>query len=93
MPTIEELLDMIAIDPQGSIVSSAQYDHYMINQARASKRMYVDENGLGFIYIPSNQVMIERFEELFPLPIPKDVQQRLDEKLKDILGDNFKTSN
>ena len=36
----------------GKIISSADCTNYEISIARACNRMFVDENGFGYIYVP-----------------------------------------
>lgn len=39
----------------GRIVSSSDCTHSEIAQAQACERMYIDENGFGFVYFPPNK--------------------------------------
>ena len=67
----------------GSIVSSNSLSTYEINQARASNRMFVDDDGFGFIWLPSFKDRmpttpdeVEMFEVCYPLPVdlPDDLK-------------------
>lgn len=60
----------------GAIISSNDLHPDLINQARASNRMYVDENSLGYIWeppiagrFPENESELEMFEWCYPLPV------------------------
>lgn len=68
---IRILLDLLA-KYKGQIVSTASLDHVWIQQARASGRMYVDENGLGYVWepiskFPTTDEEVELFEKWFPI--------------------------
>lgn len=82
METIKQLLELLALNG-GKIVCTAQLDVSEINQARASNRLYVDENGIGYVwdpnilFFPRNEKEIDDFERWYPLDEP------LPEKLKD----------
>lgn len=73
--TIRPLLDLLA-EKGGEIVSTASLNQSSIDQARASGRMYVDENGLGFVWmpdihlLPTNDAELAEFEKWFPLDVP-----------------------
>jgi hypothetical protein len=80
MTTIETLLGYLA-EHGGQIVSSSSLSPMWIEQARASNRMYVDENSLGYIWepvfetngiprFPISDKEIELFEWCFPLDVP-----------------------
>jgi len=81
MKTIKELLETLALKG-GKIVCTAQLDVMEINQARASNRLFVDENGIGFVwdpnilFFPKTEKEIVDFEKYYPLEEP------LPEKLK-----------
>jgi hypothetical protein len=71
MNTINTLLDLMALHG-GEIVSTASLNTYNIDQARASGRMYVREDALGFVWMPKSDFPetveeVERFEKWFPL--------------------------
>ena len=51
MREIKNLLDLLA-RYGGKIISSNELSPDLINQARASNRMFVDENSLGYVWIP-----------------------------------------
>lgn len=65
----------------GSIVSSNDLSPDWIEQARASGRMWVDENSLGYIWepdiklLPTTEKEVEEFDRWYPLPIklPKEL--------------------
>jgi len=67
----------------GTIESTASLSVEDINQAKASGRMWVDENSLGFVWmpkvtlLPTTEEEVELFEKWFPL------QVELPEELKD----------
>lgn len=87
--TIETLLNFLA-QHGGTIVSSASVSSEEIKQARASGRMYVDQNYLGYIWLPkmgtevtllpTNEKELEFYEEMekkwYPLQIdmPDDLK-------------------
>lgn len=82
-PTIiEDLLSLLALH-KGSIVSTASLPPEFINQARASGRLYVDDNSLGYVWepdikrFPETEEEVEFFKKWYPLKYP------LPEKLKD----------
>jgi hypothetical protein len=72
MTTIKELLELLA-KHKGTILSTASLKSNEINQARASNRMYVDENSLGYVWMPEFKKFpetieeVKQFEEWFPL--------------------------
>lgn len=72
MTKIENLLELLSLHG-GSIVSTASLKPNEINQARASNRMYVDENSLGYVWMPKFEMFPETidevkwFEKWFPL--------------------------
>lgn len=74
IPTIETLLEFLA-QYGGKIVSTASLMPEWINQARASGRMYVDENSLGYVWepdikqLPTNDEELEFFKRWFPLDV------------------------
>ena len=73
---INNLFKLLA-EYKGMIVSSSSLKSEEINQARASGRMYIDENSLGYVWIPDSDITnfpdtIERvklFERWYPLNI------------------------
>lgn len=71
--TSNDLFELLVYNG-GKIVSSNSVSVNEINQARASNRMLVDENGLGFIWIPTFKnpfpetvEEVEMFEKCYPL--------------------------
>jgi len=84
MNDLKKLLDFLATYG-GKIISSNDLDSYLINQARASNRMYVDENSLGYVWEPpfaGRFPMTEKEVEMFEWCYPLDVE--LPEKFKNI---------
>lgn len=79
--TIETLLEFLSLHG-GEIVSTSSLDTNSINQARASGRMYVDENSLGYVWIPDINKLPETDEEVmfFEKWYPLDVE--MPEELK-----------
>lgn len=71
---IETLLDYLAMYG-GKIVCTSSLDVNDINQARASKRMYVDQVAIGYVWIPNlikmpeNEEEVAFFEKWYPLEI------------------------
>jgi hypothetical protein len=71
--TISNLLELLALHG-GTIESTGSMDEMNIKQARASDRMYVDENGLGFVWMPpglfpESVEQVKLFEQWFPLEV------------------------
>lgn len=71
---INELLNLLALHG-GEIVCSASLDTNDINQARASGRMAVTENNIGYVWMPNIMRMpqtdeeVQFFEKWFPLDV------------------------
>lgn len=71
---IKDLLNLLT-QHGGSIVSTASLPVDFINQARASNRLYVDNDGLGFVWeptllrIPQTDKEVEMFEKWYPLEV------------------------
>ena len=70
---ISDLLSMLA-EHGGKIISSNDLHPDLIAQARASNRMYVDENSLGYIWeppfagrFPMTENEVELFERCYPI--------------------------
>jgi hypothetical protein len=61
--TIENLLELLAMHG-GTIVSTSSLRPFDIEQARASNRMYVDSNSLGFVWLPKLDKFPETAEEV-----------------------------
>lgn len=68
----------------GKIVSTNDLNELEIRQARASKRMYVDEDSLGYVWLPSfhgrfpiTVTEVEMFEWCYPLDVelPENFKQ------------------
>lgn len=81
---MEELFKLLA-KHGGSIVSSNDLHPDLINQARASNRMWVDENSLGYVWepkfarlFPTTDEEVEMFEWCYP------IKPELPDKLKDV---------
>jgi len=72
MTTIKELLELLA-KHKGTIVCTSSLKPNEINQARASNRMHVDENSLGYVWMPEFKKFpetieeVKQFDEWFPL--------------------------
>ncbi|MDP3442632.1 MAG: hypothetical protein Q8T08_07180 [Ignavibacteria bacterium] len=92
MAEIKTLLELLAVHG-GEIVSTGCLSIDDIEQARASDRMYVDENSLGYIWMPNFQKFpeteaeVDFFEKWYPLEIevPKNLNDRMENKLKEFL--------
>lgn len=78
---MKELFDLLA-KYGGKIVSSNDLNEIEISQARASSRMYVDEDSLGYIWLPAfygrfpiTIQEVEMFEWCYPLEVelPKEL--------------------
>lgn len=75
MTTIEALLDYLALYG-GEIISTKDLSPEWIEQARASGRLYVDSNSLGYVWepkfenaFPTTEKEVEEFEKWYPLKI------------------------
>ena len=75
------LLSLLA-EHGGSIISSNDLHPDLIAQARASNRMYVDENSLGYVWeppfagiFPMTKNEVELFERCYPIEVelPEDL--------------------
>lgn len=82
MATIETLLSYLA-QFGGQIISSNDLQPEWIEQARASDRIYVDDNSLGYVWepnfkngLPTTEKEVEQFEKWYPLqtPLPKELE-------------------
>lgn len=75
MPTIEDLLALLALH-KGTIISTSTLKTGEINQARVSGRLFVDKNGLGFVWepnlkrFPETDEEVAFFEKWYPLNVP-----------------------
>lgn len=78
---INDLLSMLA-EHGGKIISSNDLHPDLIAQARASNRMYVDENSLGYVWeppfagrFPMTENEVELFERCYPIEpeLPADL--------------------
>lgn len=71
---IEDLLELLATHG-GKIVSTTHLNITEIKQARASNRMYVDSNYLGYVWIPSAKTIRnkEQFEKWYPISLTEKV--------------------
>jgi hypothetical protein len=71
---MEQLLELLVLHG-GKIVSTASLTPEWIEQARASGRMYVDDNSLGFVWepdikeFPTTVEEVEFLERWYPLPV------------------------
>jgi hypothetical protein len=82
--SIEKLFSLLA-RYGGSIISSNDLCADLINQARAAKRMFVDDNSLGYIWeppfagrFPETEKEVEMSEWCYPLEV------KLPDELKNI---------
>jgi hypothetical protein len=73
--TFNSLLELLAMYG-GKIISSNDLHADLIDQARAAKRMYVDENFLGYIWeppfagrFPVTEEEVKMFEWCYPLEV------------------------
>ena len=80
---MRELFEYLALYG-GRIVSSNDLPSELIAQARASNRMYVDENSLGYVWEPSfagrcpeTGEEVRMFEWCYPLPIDGEAASAL----------------
>lgn len=84
MKELFELLKMYG----GKIVSSNSLTSEWINQARASNRLYVDENGFGFVWepnidkFPETDKEVEFLEKWYPLDCENMPEFTIEEILK-----------
>ena len=72
---MKKLLELLATHG-GKIVSTNDLNPDEINQARASNRMYVDEDSLGYVWLPAfhgrfpvTEEEVEMFEWCYPLEV------------------------
>lgn len=79
--TVETLLEFLALYG-GKIVSTASLKPEWIEQARASGRMYVGSDSLGFVWEPNIDKFPETVEEIDFLERWYPLQVELSEKLK-----------
>lgn len=72
MITIKNLLELLVLHG-GSIVSTNSLEVGEINQASAGNRMWVDDNSLGFVWmpplnrLPETEEEVRKFETWFPI--------------------------
>lgn len=79
--SIEHLMCLLRAH-KGRIVSTASLSVESINQARAARRMHVDDNGFGYVWepdidnMPITDVEIELLEKFYPLdhPMPDELK-------------------
>lgn len=80
--TLKTLLELLSLHG-GEIVCTASLKPDQIEQARASGRMYVDENGIGYAWepnimmVPTTDEEVKFFEKWYPLDV------EMPEKFKD----------
>lgn len=72
--TVKTLFDFLTVYG-GSILSTGNLSAMDINQARASGRLFVDENSMGFVWMPVSKFPetveeVQEFEKWFPLEVP-----------------------
>lgn len=82
---MKELLEKLIMEG-GIIRSSKDFDELDIRQAQASDRMWVDENGYGFIWHPCLEIPVtdemvkvweEKYAKYFPLPDDRPMPEKL----------------
>lgn len=75
----------------GKIIRTNDLPAELIAQARASNRMYVDENSLGYVWeppfagrFPETVEEVKMFEWCYPLPVevPNDLDERIMKKIR-----------
>ena len=84
MKKLTELLDLLALHG-GTIVSTASLTVEDINQAHESGRMYVQEGGLGFVWMPNilnfpaTTEELNQFNQWYPLntPFPESLKLKI----------------
>lgn len=76
MTTIETLLEYLS-PYGGQIISTKDLQPLWIEQAKASGRMYVNNESLGFVWepsfvndIPCTEKEVEMFDKWYPLEVP-----------------------
>lgn len=76
LPAAADMKDLFSLLAEygGKIISSNDLHHDLIAQSRASNRMYVDENSLGYIWeppfagrFPMTVKEVEMFEKCYPI--------------------------
>lgn len=74
MTAINDLLELLKLYG-GRIVSTASQKPEEINEARDGGRLYVDDNGFGFVWhfdrFPETEEEVTLFEKWYPYPVPK----------------------
>ena len=80
---MRELFDYL-IQYGGKIISSNELQSHWINQAMASNRMWVDDNGFGFIWEPNIEKMPETIEEVKEFEKWYPIEMELPATLKNI---------
>ena len=86
---MKELFELLAMYG-GKIVSTNNLDAEDIKQAKAANRMFVDENSLGYVWMPDildfpeTIEEVELFEKWFPLEteVPKELHDYILECIK-----------
>lgn len=81
MNNIETLLNLLSLHG-GEIVCTSSLDEDDIKQAKTSGRMYVDDNGIGFVWEPKIMRMPETDEELAFFEKWYPIQVELPDKFK-----------
>lgn len=85
MTTINNLLDLPSLHG-GWIVSTASLSEFEIIQARASNRMFVRDDSLGFVWVPDIKRIPETETEVKFLEQWYPVEVALPESLKQYRG-------
>lgn len=94
---IEKLLAFLA-QYGGEIVSTAKLTPEWIEQARASGRLYVDENSLGYVWepdingFPTTEQKVEEFEKWYPLDVELPESLKNTDWIFDKLHENKKSA-
>lgn len=70
---MKELLEKLATEG-GMIICTSVMDEEMINQSRASNRLWVNDDGIGYSWepnrlLPTTEEEVRLFEEYYPLPV------------------------
>lgn len=91
--SIDKLFSLLA-KFGGKIISSNDLHADLINQARAAKRMFVDDKGLGYVWeppfvgrFPSTGKEVEMFEWCYPLEVELPENLTFENLMKRINGD------
>lgn len=91
--SINNLLEKL-IKYGGKIVCTSSLNVDEINQARASNRMFVDDDGFGYVWIPNLEYPISDEDlklhiESYPLPDYHNVPIKISNKLDNLIKTEF----